>query len=386
MKDPKKIKSIVLISILSLALLAPYYGTRIVTVVQAGCRPNAWYNDSTLSVSVIRPEPRINWYDFQYNDSGTWVSRLNQQIEVNNESEYRFIVNVSSDQGWENITFINITAWYDQGSESSEYNTTQEGGNFNMFLQYENTSETSNEPEFHMLWPTDGNEVTFINGEEQVVTDPHNLTDQTETRNISFSFIPHKQFRYAPGPGSGENWSTNLMIINTSYYGLFNTYSWNFNITIENRVEGGYRSWIADEFGVYRYSEIISADDPKIIGEPGRTHSVNDGQGSGNISIITKSNGNYSLSVEIFNLTHERYPVEIGKNNVSVRGGNRPGFTSLDQLVFLYGGGQDGMPAYHPAEANKTKCSTEVEFQCYIPYILPGEYSSQIKYHLITQE
>ena len=70
----------------------------------------SWDNTTTLNVTVLQLEPRINWYDFQYNNSGTWESRLNQQIDVNNSAEYRFIVNISSDQGWTDIDYINISA------------------------------------------------------------------------------------------------------------------------------------------------------------------------------------------------------------------------------------------------------------------------------------
>ncbi len=89
---------------------------------------------------------------YQYNQSGTWVSKLNAQIDVNNSAEYRFIVNISSDQGWDDIEFVNITAWYDQGTDSSTYNQTR-GGNWNLNLQYENTTGTA---VWRMLWPHSG--------------------------------------------------------------------------------------------------------------------------------------------------------------------------------------------------------------------------------------
>jgi hypothetical protein len=50
--------------------------------------PNIWHNSTTLNVTVLHLEPRILWYDFQYYQSGTWVSRLNTQSDVNNSAEY----------------------------------------------------------------------------------------------------------------------------------------------------------------------------------------------------------------------------------------------------------------------------------------------------------
>jgi len=46
-----------------------------------------WNNATTLNVTVLEFVPRINWYDFQYNQSGTWTSRRNAQIDVNNSAE-----------------------------------------------------------------------------------------------------------------------------------------------------------------------------------------------------------------------------------------------------------------------------------------------------------
>ena len=45
-----------------------------------GNEPNHWDNSTSLNVTVFELNPRINWYDFQYNDSGTWVSKRNAQI------------------------------------------------------------------------------------------------------------------------------------------------------------------------------------------------------------------------------------------------------------------------------------------------------------------
>ncbi len=65
-------------------------------------------NTTTLNVTVLEPAPRINWFDFQFYDGANWVSKRNAQIDVDNSNEYRFIVNISSDQGWDDIEYINI--------------------------------------------------------------------------------------------------------------------------------------------------------------------------------------------------------------------------------------------------------------------------------------
>ena len=387
MKNHKKIGSLLILSIVCLSLLQYDYTERSIQpmpFVKAGGISSAWYNNSSLTVQIIHSAPRINWYDFQYNDSGTWISKLNQQIDVDNDSEYRFIINISSDQGWSDIEFINLTSWYDNGTESSSYNQTN-GGNINLFIQYENTSSTSNISVFRDRWPQD--EIQFGSHLSRVVNDTiYGLPGSTEARNITFTIIPNKQFRYAPGESSTWN-ESNVLTGNSSKYGLYNNFSWNFNITIDD--SEGYQSWVADEFGVYAYTEILSAQNPAIVGYPGSNYSVLDTGGSGNVSLLTCSNGNYSLSVNISDLTHNMLPTHtISRSNIYVKGGNRTIFRSLLNSVYLYGGSQDSLPDYHDAEVSGIFVNTSnIQYQCDIPLgQLAGQYSSQIYYHLRIQE
>ncbi len=393
MKWKEKIARIATISLLLISITIPSLNTFLIVPVNAdivgGIGHNAWHNDSELTVHVLNYEPRVNWYDFQYNNSGTWISRLNKKIEIDNSSEYRFIINISSDQGWDDIEFINITAWYDHGNETNVYNQTL-GGNINLYTQYENTTSTSNMSEYRTIWPK--NEVTFTGYAERIVSDnDYGFPNLTEARNLTFSFIPQCQFRYAPG--ENEIWNNSTQEIdNTSKYGLYNNWSWNFNITITDSGEGtaGIPSttYITDEFGVYAYTEIISAQNPRIIGFPDANVSSNS-SGSGNISIVTISNGNYSLALNISNLQHKANSNEyITNDNLYIRGGNRTIWRNLSNLTYLFGGGENAMPTYHTAENNGNFVnSTNVEFKCYIPIgQLAGEYSTPIYYYLHTQQ
>ena len=128
-----RLLSIVIIILIIVSLITNVFLLRpfiILSNANPGDISESWQNETTLNVTVLQLQPRINWYDFQYNQSGTWISRLNNQSDVNNSAEYRFVVNVSSDQGWDDIEYINITAWYDNGSEATTYNQTA-GGNIN---------------------------------------------------------------------------------------------------------------------------------------------------------------------------------------------------------------------------------------------------------------
>jgi len=332
----------------------------------------SWHNETTLNVTVLQLQPRINWYDFQYNQSGTWVSRLNAQIDVNNSAEYRFIVNVSSDQGWDDIDYINITAWFDNGTEATTYNQTA-GGNINLFLQYENATGSAN---WTLRWPDDG--ITFNSADctESNETDPTGSPGNTECHNLSFPFIPSYQIRYAPGDGA---WDTTA--------GHNDTWSWNFNITVED--QSGYKSYdnptvgeTIDEFGVYSYTEIVSVGWPTITGNPGTTAIADS-----NITIETRSNGNYSLSVDLDQLNHTTHPTaNMSNTTVSLRGGNLTSVTPFPGTEPLYLWGTNGS-TYQGAESNGTSLTTnDVEYRCTIPLAqLPGDYNATIYYHLRTQ-
>ena len=327
-------------------------------------------SSTTLNLTLLHLQPRINWYDLQ---NSTGVSMLNTQLDIN--QEYTFIVNISSDQGWADIEYINITAWADLGDDSSyNYNNTA-GGNINLFLQYDNSTETAS---YIMQWPHD--EATIGSMTEANVSDPDGSPGNTECHNISFDFTPGYQWRYAPGDGA---WDTTA--------GYNDTWSWNFNITCDD--ESGYHSYhnpvigeTIDEFGVYSYTEIISVDWPTISGGPGANVSVTDAGGSNNITIETRSNGNFSLSANITNLTHTVNSNYIIQNtSIWTRGGTNDEsdfFTGTDP-VYYYGGAS----TYNSSESDGTSKNTaDIEWGVDIPLAQqPGTYEATIFYHLTTE-
>ena len=356
-----------IISLLSnVFLFAPFI---MICEANPGDINESWYNETTLNVTVLQLQPRINWYDIQYNNSGTWESKMNQQIDVDNSSEYRFVVNISSDQGWDDIDFINITAWHDNGSEATTYNQTT-GGNINLYFQYENTTGTASAS---MMWPDD--EVTNGTWNETYVDDPTGSPGNTEAYNLTFTFIPGYQFRYAPGDGA---WDTSD--------GINDIWSWNFNITVDDA--SGYHSYdnpitgeTVNEFGVYSYSEIVTAGWPSLTGSPGSNATGT------NISIQTRSNGNFSLSVDVDQINHTTHPsANMSNQTVWVQGGDLDTSTNFTGTapIFYYG---SAAPTYHISDNSNTSLTTsDLEYKCSIPLAqLPGDYTATIRYHLTTQ-
>jgi hypothetical protein len=263
--------------------------------------------NTTINITVETAAPIINWYDFQ---NSTGVSKLNTQIDI--EEQYQFVINITSDQGWADVDYINITSWYDNGSEATTYNQTN-GGNLNMFLQYENTTGTAN---WNLIWPDD--EVIFNSGDctETIIN--------ANTHNITIVFTPRNQTRYAPGDGAWD-----------ATEGHNDTRSWNFNISAED-VDGNMAS-VINEFGIYMYAHITQVtDNPAGSGIPGQ----NNIQLSPNASVTTQCNANYSLSTNMPNLTKTGgggYWIE--NTSISAEGGDlsRANFDGANPL-YIYGG------------------------------------------------
>ncbi len=503
MIERKKLLTVIIVTLIATAMFnvqtANIVFSPFVIIGDAGANEDSsWHNDSWLNVTVESKRPRILWYDFQkcinasftgYNitmidDNSNWISKRNNMTETDNETWYKFVINISSDQGWDNIEYINISSWHDNGDDSDTngslsdpegYNRSgNEGGNRNFFLMYENTTGTAN---YRLIYPSNGTELTIGNFSERSVTDTLGIDGQTETHNISFCFKPGYQFRYAPGPGESTTW-TNDSVQNIDgmpsgdgydpttccWESFDNTWSWNFNITAENAGENWnstqdsdgidrYKSWVNDEFGIYSYTEIVSADNAAIFGAPGEKHSTNgsswynDNFNSGesqNVTVRTRSNGNYSMTVNISDLLHsahmnhpsgsgtvntstwdDPYALQINNSCIYVRGGNRTtsiNFTNLDtNTIWLYGYGDGaGTPnMYQTHEVNGTckytgeatltegpaskseqfpndytyssygsenSNSTTIEFACQIPPSqIAGKYSTHVYYHLQTQ-
>jgi hypothetical protein len=315
-------------------------------------------SNSSISIWVWTYEPRVEWFDFQYNNSGTWESRLNQQIDVN--ETYRFVMNITSDQGWDNVDYINITGWFDNGSEATTYNDTGNiGGNKNFFIQYENTTGNAS---WSLLWPDD--EATIGSWTDTKIN--------TDTHNLTVEFIPSVQFNYAPDP------------INTAA-GFNDLWSWNFNITASD--EDDYYSYndpiygeALNEFGVYSYTSIVSTVGPDLNGAPGGTANGT------NVSIQTITNGNHTLTVEVDTLIHGMFPAyNMSNTTVWVRGGDLDALTNFSGTgpIYLYGSNV----TYHLPYSNDTSYTTsDLEYECSIPISqLPGNYSATIHYTLTTQ-
>jgi hypothetical protein len=251
--------------------------------------------NTTINVTVNSEEPTINWYDFK---NSTDASKLDTRIDVN--EMYKFCINITDYQGWSDIDYVNVTAWFDNGSEATTYNQTS-GGNLNMMLQYENTTGTAN---WSMLWPDDEVEFNSSNCTETYVDD--------NTTNLTFEFTPLYQVRYSSA-GTG-------------------TWSWNFNITCSDASEDN--ASVEDEYGVFMYTRITqTTENPYTEANPGD----NDLALDPHTNVTTRCNANYSLSTNLPNLT-DGASHYILNTSVSAQGGDlaRTNFDGQNES-YIYG-------------------------------------------------
>ena len=334
------------------------------------------FNDNSTYLSLTTPEeeppppppppppPAPTFMIYRYDlINKTGHSKLNAQIDVN--QEHKFSLCIINDQDWDQVEFINIKAWYDHGDDSITYDDDLSlGGNIKMFLQYENLS---GEAHYNMLWPDD--EVT-----KGVITESIGRLSGVECRNITLSFKPGYQFRYAPGDGS---WDKSKNAINDRF-------SWNFEITVidrGNNITGPRTIKKVDEFGVNSYTEIASTGLLYIQGLPGENASTDS-----NVTVSMRSNLGHSLSVDIDTLYHEVHPIaNISNKTMWVRGGDIQNFTHFTGKGPIYFYGSSTTYA-EPDDNEPTKIIDNLEYKMNIPMAqLPGDYSGQMFYKLKAQ-
>ena len=300
--------------------------------------------------SGINHPPVINSIDLR-NSTG---SKLDGMIDVN--KEYYFLINVTDPDGWDDINYINITAWYDNGDESSYYNETP-GGNLNLFLQYKNTTGTA---EYKLLWPDDEAELILTNCSETIIN--------STTREIKISFKPRSQFRYAPGDGT---WNATQNVTD-------DLYSWNVNVTVEDNSSA--RSWMKGEFGVYRYVNIEVPSN--WIGVEALPGSYDD---SNVVTITFSSNYDYVLSIWFStNLVNQSTGSTIPiANNVYALASADPNDDITTDTPFS-GIGEDNaieiINASGTFKPDGVSQTVNVQFRVYIPFgTLSGTYKANTR-------
>jgi len=301
----------------------------------------------------------INNYDIR-NITGSKLNNITGSLDVNNE--YYFQINITDESGWDKIEYINITAWYDNGSDVTTYNQSDNlGGNLNMFLQYENKTGTAS---YRVLWPDDESQLVLANCTETII----NAT----TRIINISFEPLSQVRWAGGDGT---WDTTQDIVN-------DIYSWNFNISVVDS-EGKNDSKI-DEYGVYKFTSISPAENwVDVIASPGFSD-------TSSVVTITYSS-NYDFNMTIYfeeNLTNTSWGTNIPiANNVEILADADLNDDITTDITFLGIGQVNAVDIYNDSgifSKNSVSQTVNVQFDIYIPLgTIGGRYTARVATKII---
>ena len=307
-----------------------------------------WTND-TYSFTMHQYNPVINSFNLS-NETGCKLNNETGNLDVN--KEYVFTINITDRNGWEDIEFINVNSWYDQGDESIHYNDSS-GGNLNMHLQYKNNTGTAL---FAMCWPSQEASLQPTQCNEQIINET--------TRIINLSFIPGNQTRCAT---SNETWSTSSGLLDDEY-------SWNLNCTIADSLAN--KDYYENEYGVNYYSAIRAPSLVEITGAPGMNE-------QSEVFIIDYiSNADYTLKIYFDeNLTQVNGPdmIDIGGNLSVLKNADTDdditvnetfqGIKEQNAIIIL-----DNRSAPNNGLYN----SVNVQFELSIPFGTWGTYSSRI--------
>ena len=314
-----------------------------------------WFVDTVelrVKTQFVYAAPFINSYDL-LNTTGSKLNNIAGLLDVN--SEYYFSINITDSNGWEDIEYIEIKAWYDNGSETTTYNQTT-GGNLNIYLQYENTTGSAN---WNLIWPDDEVQLILANCTETIIN--------STTRIINISFKPRSQVRWAGGDGE---WDTTQNTTNDPY-------SWNFNITVTDAAD--LKAWKKDEYGVYKFTSVQPASDwVDVLAEPGFSDT------SSIVTITYSSNYNFNMSVYFEeNLTNITWSDVIPiANSVYILAGADPNddiisdkqFQGIDEINAIDIFNDSG--AFSSDNISQT---VDVQFSVYIPFgTSGGKYTARV--------
>jgi hypothetical protein len=306
------------------------------------------------SFTTAFASPVINSYDVR-NASGSKLNNATGLLDVN--KEYCFTINITDSNGWVDIDYVEVKAWYDNGSEGTIYNNSGNlGGNLNMHLQYVNTTGVAS---WEMLWPDDEVQLISASCTETIIN--------MKTRIINITFKPLSQTRWA---SSNNTWDPTQNNTNDPY-------SWNFNITVTGAT--GFKTWTTGEYGIYKFSSILPEQDwVGIAALPGFSDTSNV------VTITYSSNYNYKVSIYFEeNLTNEVPSINISiTNNVYILANADLNDDILADMVFGGIGEANAVEIINDSgifNKNNISQTVHVQFNVYIPFgTIGGEYTAHV--------
>ncbi len=252
--------------------------------------------DDSTNLSITVEGPILNYRNITRNgtiaEGGGSILGDNQgQIGEN----VNVTVNYTSVGGLEQTGFVNVSAWYDENQDNGYWFDNRTGrANYRWKLEYDNSSGNS---VWSLVTDHPYDEVTYVGAEK--------LWSNSTTENWTVELSWNKQIKHAL-PDTGV-WGDNAS--DPDYEGEVSTTfdtdrSWNVNWTIHQSTSGINRTW-HNEYGVYKYVNVVAQSDVTGTGFPGQTiaatqnGSVDDVQDTLQSNLTMSSNDNFNVSASI---------------------------------------------------------------------------------------
>lgn len=346
-----KISKIFIISYLVLALTVSIFPSCF-----AGNISSSWGTDSKITVNT--EGTRFNFRDITQNG----VSILgNNQGDVDKDTD--LTINVTNTENLDNIDHINISAFFDKGSDSNHYQDIS-GANNRFRLEYDNST---GEEDWGLVSDHPNNEVSFF-------TSAKNYQNST-TINWTVTLHWNHQIHHAVGDSGTP--------------GISDTpYTWNVNWSIDSDNPTYPQIDKTNEFGVYKYVYLSTSGDVTGTGSPGTTISPTTDPGM-ETGVTFRSNDRFNLSVQINStfddgdLTTNDGEHNIPVSNISVSTTWGEGISDYTDLPGL------GSPIIlntqkpHPAYESGNQQSFNTKWQVEIPFgQYPTTYDTQLAYKI----
>ena len=269
--------------------------------------------DSSTAITLDTAFPHITNVEFRDQSN---VNRMNQQVDTGNT--YYFYIDayymISGADHWSDVN-ISIQAWYDDGSEISDFASATQGGNIRFRLDYDGTT-------WSLVEPTTDEITLGAAGTEWTYTDGDGNTHHVVSINVTF----REQVRWAPGDGT---W--NAATDTSSPTGAFNDAdSWNFNVTAFDRVNTNAKASWYDEFGIFAYTEISASQNPAGAGPPGTNITL-----SPDSQLSIRANRDYYVTVNVTDLKNATGGSTIPRSDIWVVNNNADaaGNSDIDTLT-----------------------------------------------------
>ncbi len=310
--------------------------------------------DNTLGADVVSAQPEITGFDITDVTDG---SQMHTQLDVN--TTYYFNVTVGDPDGWGDVQWINIRAWYDGGTSELTFDAqASAGANYRLDLNYTNLGPLP-DPALSEWSQAEGNFV-YDSGNSSIFT---NVVNENYTFKLAFKL--NNQIRQADIPS---------ILVPGGYNDLG---SWNAEVRakdfgnpdITNQANA---TNVYHEFGVFLFTNVS-------IGANWNTGPISPGGNAvtGTVTVTHAANRDYRMSVW-FNttLTSGANTIPITDINITAAGDAGDAITTdtffsgldIGNREYIHGSGAT-QKAHDTAGDSET---TGVQFGVSVPFGTPS--------------